>query len=90
MRTKKLSWGALCSAVLLFGGWGSGCGDDAGSGNDNETTNNNNVADVLCGNGEVEGLEECDEGEDNSDTVADACRTDCTLARCGDGHKSKP
>ncbi len=33
-----------------------------------------------------EGLtgEECDEGRDNADE-ADACRTDCTLPRCGDG-----
>ncbi|HEY8427051.1 MAG TPA: hypothetical protein VIL20_01700, partial [Sandaracinaceae bacterium] len=38
-----------------------------------------------CGNGVVEGDEECDEGENNSDTAPDACRTDCTLPRCGDG-----
>ncbi|MEM6558192.1 MAG: hypothetical protein AAF605_00270 [Myxococcota bacterium] len=29
--------------------------------------------------------EECDDGIDNSDTIADACRTDCREAFCGDG-----
>ena len=39
----------------------------------------------TCGDGTVEGAEECDDGEANSDTEADACRTDCTSAICGDG-----
>jgi cysteine-rich repeat protein len=38
-----------------------------------------------CGDGVVTGIEECDNGEANSDAVADACRTDCRQARCGDG-----
>jgi cysteine-rich repeat protein len=29
--------------------------------------------------------EDCDEGEANSDSEPDACRTDCSLPRCGDG-----
>ena len=29
-------------------------------------------------------MEECDEGAANSDTVADACRTNCQLPSCGD------
>ncbi|MFC1754534.1 DUF4215 domain-containing protein [Thermoproteota archaeon] len=40
---------------------------------------------ITCGNGIVEGIEECDDGDQSSDTEADACRTDCTLAICGDG-----
>jgi MYXO-CTERM domain-containing protein len=40
-----------------------------------------------CGNGQREGDEECDDGENNSDTVPNACRTDCTNPRCGDGVK---
>lgn len=40
---------------------------------------------VLCGNGITEGIEECDEGTDNSDTQPDKCRTDCSLPSCGDG-----
>lgn len=31
-----------------------------------------------------DGIEACDEGSDNSDTVADACRTNCTMPTCGD------
>ena len=37
-----------------------------------------------CGNGKKEGLEECDDGMNNSDTRPNACRTDCTRAHCGD------
>ncbi|MBW2992457.1 hypothetical protein KY345_04535, partial [Candidatus Woesearchaeota archaeon] len=40
---------------------------------------------ITCGDGVVEGIEECDDGGDNSDNEPDACRTDCTFARCGDG-----
>ncbi len=39
----------------------------------------------TCGNGELDPGEECDEGEDNSDTTPNACRTNCSLPRCGDG-----
>ena len=38
-----------------------------------------------CGDGVLEGFEQCDDALDNSDTAPDACRTDCTLPRCGDG-----
>src|SRR5689334_9696672 len=36
-----------------------------------------------CGDGVVRGSEQCDQGTQNSDTIADACRTNCTNARCG-------
>ncbi len=39
----------------------------------------------VCGDGEADLLEECDDGEDNSDTLPDACRNNCTLPSCGDG-----
>lgn len=39
---------------------------------------------LSCGDGLLDDGEECDDGELNSDTVPDACRTDCTLASCGD------
>jgi cysteine-rich repeat protein len=40
---------------------------------------------VVCGDGDaVFGFEECDDGEDNSDTVPDACRLNCLNPRCGD------
>ncbi|MBK6917292.1 MAG: hypothetical protein IPH07_07825 [Deltaproteobacteria bacterium] len=38
-----------------------------------------------CGNGMLDGDEQCDNGADNSDTVPDACRTDCRTAHCADG-----
>lgn len=39
----------------------------------------------VCGNSKKEGLEECDNGHNNSDTIPNACRTNCTRADCGDG-----
>jgi cysteine-rich repeat protein len=38
-----------------------------------------------CGDKKVEGIEECDDGRLNDDTLPDACRTDCRMAWCGDG-----
>ncbi|MBI5500601.1 MAG: pre-peptidase C-terminal domain-containing protein [Deltaproteobacteria bacterium] len=38
----------------------------------------------VCGDGTVDPGEECDDGGDNSDTLPDACRTDCRNAHCGD------
>lgn len=39
----------------------------------------------ICGDGRVVGNEQCDNGYQNSDSAADACRTNCRLASCGDG-----
>lgn len=41
----------------------------------------------VCGDGKINnsGKEQCDNGAANSDTAKDACRKDCTKARCGDG-----
>jgi len=51
--------------------------------NDNANQNNQNAA--VCGDGNPEAGEQCDDGTNNSDTAPDACRTDCQAARCGDG-----
>jgi len=56
-----------------------GCGDD------DEGTNNNNQAHGVCGDGNQDPDEQCDDGAANSDVEPDACRTDCRLAYCGDG-----
>jgi len=40
---------------------------------------------AVCGDGVVQAAEECDDGLANSDSIADACRTDCVFAFCGDG-----
>jgi hypothetical protein len=41
----------------------------------------------LCGNSTVDPGEDCDNGSADSDTMPDACRTDCSRASCGDGVK---
>jgi len=38
----------------------------------------------FCGDGWIEGIEECDDGQWNSDSLPNACRTDCRRAHCGD------
>ncbi len=40
---------------------------------------------ILCGNGELDPGEECDDGPLNSDDEPNACRTTCVLPSCGDG-----
>jgi len=40
------------------------------------------AADAVCGNGVVEGDEECDDGDDDD---TDACPSSCVEAFCGDG-----
>lgn len=42
-------------------------------------------APVECGDGDVGGSEECDDGTANSNTTADACRSNCQNPSCGDG-----
>lgn len=39
---------------------------------------------AVCGDGLKDKSEQCDRGKDNSDIIADMCRTDCTLPHCGD------
>ena len=40
----------------------------------------------VCGDGILRSeCEQCDDGAANSDTTADACRTTCRVASCGDG-----
>ena len=39
----------------------------------------------ICGDGNLTGAEQCDDGPTNSDSVPDACRTDCRQPVCGDG-----
>jgi MYXO-CTERM domain-containing protein len=40
---------------------------------------------VTCGNGQADPGEQCDNGDANSDTTPNACRTTCRRAACGDG-----
>jgi fibro-slime domain-containing protein len=44
------------------------------------------VCTALCGDGIVNGYEQCDEGPNNSDTTYGGCTTQCTIGPyCGDG-----
>lgn len=43
----------------------------------------------FCGNARIDQEEACDDGEKNSDSTPDACRSDCRAAHCGDGVKDK-
>ncbi len=69
----QLSFSIQSDAGLEFGGWTI---DDFCI-----------VANVnsICGDGNITGAENCDEGLANDDFSADACRTDCRAAACGDG-----
>jgi cysteine-rich repeat protein len=40
---------------------------------------------AVCGDGNVVAGEDCDDGENNSNTVPNACRASCRAASCGDG-----
>jgi len=40
---------------------------------------------LVCGDDGIGTGEECDDGEQNSDSDPDACRTNCRLPYCGDG-----
>lgn len=39
----------------------------------------------ICGDGNVSGAEQCDDGAGNSNSDADSCRTNCRVPTCGDG-----
>lgn len=39
----------------------------------------------VCGDGVLDNTEQCDDGNDNSDQGADACRLTCVLPSCTDG-----
>lgn len=46
----------------------------------------NDCRGARCGDGFIQsGVEECDDGQGNSDTQADRCRISCNLPSCGDG-----
>ena len=70
------------------------CGDgvrDPGEGCDDGNLDGGDACEAdctppdACGNGLLDDFEQCDGGGLNSDILPGACRTDCTLPRCGDG-----
>ena len=74
------AFGIVATTLVMGGVIIAGCGGSKG-------THDGGVdaATEGCGNGVVDGLEECDQGSLNSDFTPDACRTDCTEPICGDG-----
>jgi len=64
------------SAFLL-----AACGAGDGPGNTNSNTNDKIP---VCGDGILDSGEQCDDGEANSDTRPNACRTNCRNPYCGD------
>ncbi|MEM6989061.1 MAG: hypothetical protein AAF721_01145 [Myxococcota bacterium] len=65
--------GAVLDGTSSGGGSSSSGAQDGSSGD----------PDPFCGDGRINGIEECDDGEDNAETAA--CKPDCIEARCGDG-----
>lgn len=64
---------------------GDGFSDGAEISAGTDPTDPASNANGVCGNGIVEGAEECDNGPLNSDEIVGACRTDCRLPGiCGD------
>lgn len=58
---------------------------DSAEGSADETSDSDESGPNLCGNGEVDQGEQCDDGAANSDDTPDACRTDCVRPYCYDG-----
>lgn len=70
----------VCQDGIVDSGAGEECDDGNNDGQDGCTE-----FCTTCGNGIVTAPEECDDATSNSETVPDACRTDCRLPFCGDG-----
>lgn len=68
-------------ATSLVGGCGSAYSLNT---NDNVNNTNGNLSPGVCGDGDLNIGEQCDEAEHNSDSRPDACRTDCRDSYCGD------
>ena len=87
-----IRWISLCFAVLpSCGGEGGGTKavEESGGAGSVDSADSADSGEPWvqpgCGDGVVDPGEACDDGAANSDTAADACRTDCQLPRCGDG-----
>jgi cysteine-rich repeat protein len=74
MKKSRVALFGVAAMVGLGFSMGGGCTGDTGA---QEASNTG-----VCGNGRVEGTEQCDDA--NTDD-GDACRVDCTLPSCGDG-----
>ena len=57
---------------------------DAGDTDAGDVSDAGDTSGPVCGNGTIEGDEQCDDGLDNDDRLPNACRTSCELPACGD------
>ena len=78
----------LCTNACKLASCGDGVlqdGESCDDGNDLDTDAcTNNCTDAICGDGKVyEGVEECDDADENSNQGA--CTSSCKIAVCGDG-----
>lgn len=73
-----------CNDGIVDDEYGEQCDDPAGNTWEPDRCRPDCAA-PRCGDGIVDSGEECDQGDNNSDTRALACRTDCRLPHCGDG-----
>jgi hypothetical protein len=75
---------ALCTVGAIE--YVKSCEDGVDHAGESCPTDDGVLQGITCGNGQAEEGEECDAGESgNSDTLPNACRTDCTNPVCGDG-----
>jgi hypothetical protein len=85
----------FCGDGIVQTGLGEACDDGPDNGADGKCASDCSIvttptAVAICGNGVVEPGEDCDDGEaHNSDTLPDACRTNCTLDACTQVHKDE-
>ncbi len=78
----------LATLVLQGCGPSTQVGNLNTNGNDNGNNDNGNGnGNGVCGDGNIDVGEVCDDGAFNSDDVPNACRTDCSAPYCGDGVK---
>jgi cysteine-rich repeat protein len=59
--------------------------DDGANHDDTDGCNDSCDYTTDCGNGILEGAEQCDLGILNNNVIADGCRSNCRLAYCSDG-----
>ncbi len=93
--TTQCKWFNYCGDGKIDGSGGDGytggpevCDDGINDGSYNGCNSNCESLGPYCGDNHLDsGYEDCDKGESNTDLPAtyEACRKDCTQARCGDG-----
>ncbi len=71
-------------------GYTDGQENAAGTDPNDASSNSGVVSDPVCGNGVLEGGEECDDAAANSDADVEACRLDCRWhVECGDATEDR-